>query len=157
MHNKSMSVSTNATTETTLKHRFNGTRFGSTYLVTVATDVDNALPSLPVEYVAPRIARPHQVKVLYTNTSFTVYWEEDAETINSIPSDVKYHYEVFISEGERQVNETTAKVIEVNQPPFTYPNAKTGIIYSFAVRLATQDGYQSLFSETVSTEISGCK
>ncbi|XP_020710796.1 sortilin-related receptor isoform X2 [Athalia rosae] len=148
-HNMQRTVSLLPTNETTLKHRFHPIQYGGKYRVTVSTDVDNAIPSQPVIYLAPPILPPHQLKVLHEESNYLIYWQEH-DLPESIANKTGYHYEILVSEGEREVNLTTAKIIKTNEPSYIYKNAKTDVIYSFAVRLVTENGYQSQLSETVS-------
>lgn len=48
------------------------------------------------------------------------------------------------------MNESEATVYKVQRPPYTYKNVKPNIIYSFAVRIVTHEGYKSHLSEVVS-------
>lgn len=156
-HNITRTTTLLATSETSLKQIFRKIQNGGKYLLTIATDVPDAIPSTPVIYLAPPILPPHQLEVvLLTDSSYKVYWQEH-NLRESIASDTKYHYEVLVNVGESTINETSAEIFQVDSAPFFYKNAKTHVIYSFAVRLVTEDGYRSQLSEIVSTENPGSK
>ncbi|XP_017882694.1 sortilin-related receptor-like [Ceratina calcarata] len=140
------------TNETIMKHTFNSLKYGGKYQITVSTDVEDAIPSQPVVYWAPEIQPPHQVKVLHRGNECVVYWIQHDLPDTLKPA--KYHYEVLVVEGSSVMNESVAKVYKVDQPPYTYKDAKPDVIYTFAVRLVTDDGYQSLLSEMFSTRYS---
>lgn len=135
-----------------MKHTFHSIKYGGKYNITVATDVENAIPTQPFVYVAPPIKPPHQVTVLHDNKDYLIYWQEP-----DIPKDVARHIEILVAEGSREINESTANVISTkDSSPYRYKDAKTdGTIYTFAARLVTNDGYQSPLSETWSTQFSG--
>ncbi|XP_034183961.1 sortilin-related receptor [Osmia lignaria lignaria] len=146
--NKSFVVTLAPTKETLMKHTFNCIKHSGKYRITVATDVENAIPRQPVIYTAPIILPPHQVKVLHENEGLLVFWQEH-DLPESIKTD-KYHYEILMVEGHT-MNESLAKVFKVEQPPYTFKDVKPDVIYSFAVRLVTEEGYMSPLSETYST------
>lgn len=149
--NKTSVYTIASTNETVLKHVFRNIKYGGRYNVTVATDVEGAIPSQWVIYNAPPILPPHQLSVLYEEGNYLIYWQE-RQLPESMAKTTKYHYEVLINEGERTVNETSAMVFKTNQPPFIFKNAKTDTIYAFAVRLVTDEGYRSTQSEVFSTQ-----
>lgn len=139
------------TNETIMKHTFHSIKYGGKYNITVATDVENAIPTQPFVYVAPMIKPPHQVTVLHDNKDYLIYWQEP-----DMPKDVNRHIEILVAEGSTKINESTASVFLTKDPsPYRYKDAKTGTIYTFAARLVTEDGYQSPLSETWSTQFSG--
>lgn len=134
-----------------MKHTFHSIKYGGKYNITVATDVENAIPTQPFVYMAPPIIPPHQLTVLHDNKDYQIYWQEP-----DMPKDVNWHIEILIAEGSTKINESTAKIILTKDPsPYRYKDAKTGMIYTFAARLVTEDGYQSPLSETWSTQFSG--
>ncbi|KAG7199404.1 hypothetical protein KM043_014034 [Ampulex compressa] len=151
MPNKNYAVTLPPTNETSMKHSFHSIKYGGKYHITVATDVENAIPSRTVTYVAPPIAPPHRLKIEHEDDEYIIYWD-GYDVQNSSDNDTKYHYEILVSEGERTVNETTAKSIRVDQPPYIYKGAKTNVIYSFAVRRVSEHGYRSILSEIRSVE-----
>jgi hypothetical protein len=74
--NISSSVTLLPTNKTELSHWF-VVHYGGHYRVTVQTESDAAIPTKPVEYVAPPIEPPHQLQVLpERNGSYIVYWKE---------------------------------------------------------------------------------
>lgn len=134
-----------------MKHTFNSIKHGGKYRITISTDVEDAIASQPVLYMAPDIPPPHQVKVLHEEQGFFVYWEE-----HDLPDmkDEKYHYEILVVEGSHVMNESTAKIYKIDQPPYIYKDVKPDVMYTFAVRLVTEEGYQSSLSEVFSTRYS---
>ena len=95
------------------------------------------------------IPPPHQVKVLYDEQRFVVYWQE--HDLPDVMRDEKYHYEVLVMEGSHVMNDSIAKIYKSDQPPYIYKDVKPDTIYSFAIRLVTEEGYQSPLSEVFST------
>ncbi|XP_012284613.1 sortilin-related receptor [Orussus abietinus] len=139
------------TNETTMKYKFTSVQYGGKYNITISTDVDYAIPSKPAIYLAPPILPPHQLNVLHEEGNYILYWQERGLP-DSIAKNTKYHYEILVNEDSRSINESTAMIFKEDQPPYIFPNAKTDVIYSFAVRLVTEKGYKSLLSEVVSIE-----
>lgn len=137
-----------------MKHIFNSIKYSGKYNITIATDVENAIATPPFIYIAPPIKPPHQLAVLHDNREYFIYWQEP-DLPESITKDTNWHYEILVTEGSRTINESTAKVLWSKEPPCIYKDAKTDTIYTFAVRLVTDEGYQSLLSESWSTLISG--
>lgn len=152
--NKPLTVTLSPTNETIMKHTFKSIQYGGKYSITVATDVENAIPTQPFIYIAPPIKPPHQLTVLHDNTEYLIYWQEP-DLPENIRNDSHRHYEILVAEGSRTINESTAKILLAKDPPYRYKDAKTDTIYTFAARLVTNDGYQSPLSETWSTQISG--
>ncbi|KAG5337450.1 SORL protein, partial [Acromyrmex charruanus] len=153
--NKHIVVTLPATNETVMKHMFHSIKYGGTYNITVATDVENAIPTQPYIYIAPPIKPPHQLTVLHDNMEYLIYWQEP-DLPEHIRKDTERYFEILVAEGSRTINETTAKILVVKDPPpYRYKDAKTDTIYTFAARLVTNEGYQSPLSETWSTQISG--
>lgn len=147
-----MVVTLPPTNETIIKHTFHSIKFGGKYSIKVATDVENAQPTPPFIYIPPPIKPPHQLTVLHDNQEYIIYWQEP-----DLPDSMKnfnWHYEILMTEGSRMLNESIAKVLRADQPPYIYKDAKTDTIYTFAVRLVTDEGYQSSLSEAWSTQIS---
>ncbi|XP_043284191.1 sortilin-related receptor-like isoform X2 [Venturia canescens] len=146
--NKTSVVTLQPTNDTIIKHTFKGMKYGGKYRVTISTDVEDAIPSQPVMYVAPPILPPHQLSVLREADTYVLYWQE-----RSLPEGVtkngQFHYEIIVNEGEHAINESSAKIIHWGQPPYIFKDAKTDVIYTFAVRAVTADGYQSMLSEAV--------
>jgi len=153
--NKHIVVTLPATNETVMKHMFHSIKYGGTYNITIATDVENAIPTQPFIYIAPPIKPPHQLTVLHDNMEYLIYWQEP-DLPEHIRKDTERYFEILVAEGSRTINETTAKILVVKDPPpYRYKDAKTDTIYTFAARLVTNEGYQSPLSETWSTQISG--
>lgn len=151
--NKHMVVTLPPTNETIMKHTFHSIKYGGKYNITIATDVENAIPTQPFIYMAPPIKPPHQLSVLTDSRKYVIYWQEP-----DLPESMKslnLHYEILMAEGSRTINESTAKILRADQPPYIYKDAKTDTIYTFAARLVTDEGYQSSLSEAWSTQISG--
>lgn len=146
--NKVKTVTIAPTNETVMKHSFGPIKYGGKYKIAISTDVENAIASQPVIYMAPPILPPHQLNVLHEEGNYIIYWQERSLPDN-VKRDLKYNYEVLVSEGTKSV-ESAAQVFRTHQPPYIFKNAKPSVIYSFAVRLVTEEGYQSLLSETVS-------
>lgn len=142
------------TNETIMKHTFHSIKFGGKYNITVATDVENAISTPPFIYIAPPIKSPHQLTVLQDNREYFIYWQEP-DLPESISKDSNWHYEILVTEGSTTINESTAKIVWAKQPPYIYKDAKSGTIYTFAVRLVTDEGYQSSLSAAWSTRFSG--
>ncbi|ERL95566.1 sortilin-related receptor [Dendroctonus ponderosae] len=117
---------------------------GGVYNVTVSTATANATPTSPVEFEAPPIYPPCEVRVIpEANGSFFVYWQES----ESMPRG-NFAYEVLVQEGNG-LNEATAEKYTVKHPPFIYTNS-LGSTFTFSVRIKTEKGFSSLLSETVS-------
>lgn len=150
MNNKTTVVTRPATNDTIIKHTFRSIKHGGQYRITVATDVNDAKPSQPVIYIAPPIPSPHQLHVMPDDGKYIVYWQERELPDTLDNNKTKYHYEILVNEDSRTINESGAKVYKCDQPPFIYKDAKASVIYSFAVRLVTEEGYSSLLSETQS-------
>ncbi|EZA49376.1 Sortilin-related receptor [Ooceraea biroi] len=149
--NKEIVVTLTPTNDTIMKHTFHSIKYGGKYSITIATDVENAIPTQPFIYEAPAIKPPHQLAVLYDNIGYYIFWQNQ-----DLPESVKngnLHYEILVTEGSKTINESTAKVLWAAKPPYTYKDVKTDTIYTFAVRLVTDEGYQSPLSETWSTRI----
>lgn len=152
--NKHIVVTLPPTNETVMKHIFYSIKYGGTYNITIATDVENAISTQPFIYIAPPIKPPHQLTVLHDNMEYLIYWKEP-DLPENIKKDTDRYFEILVAEGSRTINESTAKVLVVKDPPYRYKDAKTDTIYTFAARLVTNEGYQSPLSETWSTQISG--
>ncbi|XP_011882721.1 PREDICTED: sortilin-related receptor-like [Vollenhovia emeryi] len=153
--NKQITVTLSPTNETIMKHTFNAIKYGGKYSVTISTDVEDAIPTQPFIYIAPPIRPPHQLTVLRgENMEYLIYWQEP-ELPENIRNDADAHYEIFVAEGSRTINESTATVLLAKDPPYHYKDAKMDTIYTFAARLVTSEGYQSPMSETWSTQVSG--
>ena len=74
--NLSTSVTLLPTSATEISHNFE-IHYGGHYKVTVQTNTEAAIPTKPVEYLAPQIEPPHQLQVLpERNGSYIVYWKE---------------------------------------------------------------------------------
>lgn len=147
--NKQNIVTLHPTNETSMKHIFNSIKHGGKYSITIVTDVENAIPTQPFIYVAPPIKPPRRLTVLWDYTKYVIYWQEP-----ELPD--KWHYEILVAEGIRTINESTAKVFQTRDPPpYHYKDVKTDTIYTFAMRVVTDEGYQSALSEAWSTQISG--
>jgi hypothetical protein len=74
--NITYSVTLVPTVKMELSHWF-VVHYGGHYRVTVQTDSATAIPTKPVEYLAPHIQPPHQLHVFpERNGSYLVYWEE---------------------------------------------------------------------------------
>lgn len=136
-----------------MKHTFHSIKYGGKYSITIATDVENAIPTQPFIYEAPAIKPPHQLAVLYDNIGYYIFWQTQ-----DLPDSMKngsMHYEILVTEGSKTMNESTAKVLQAAKPPYIYKDVKKDTVYTFAVRLVTDEGYQSPLSETWSTRIAG--
>ncbi|XP_046432202.1 sortilin-related receptor-like isoform X1 [Neodiprion fabricii] len=145
-HNEVHTVSLNPTNETRLSQRFHPIQYGGKYSVTVVTNATNAIPSQPVIYLAPPISPPHQLTVQYKKSGYLIYWQEH-NLPGSFANKTKYHYQILISEGESVVNESTARTLNADEPPYLYKSPIMDIC-AFAMRLVTESGYQSELSET---------
>ncbi|XP_033333706.1 sortilin-related receptor [Megalopta genalis] len=148
--NKHFAVTLPPTDKTIMNHTFNSINYGSTYNIVIATDVENAVPSRPVIYTAIAIPPPHQLLVVPEKSAYVLFWQE-----HDLPGDLensKYHYEILVMEGSKKMNESTATIFKVHEPPYTYMNVKPNIIYSFAVRIVTYEGHKSRLSEVVSVK-----
>lgn len=122
--------------------------YGAIYDIQVAADVLDAEFSQNVTYYAPPLLPPYEVHVMpKANGTYLVYWAE-----RNVPSVVgKYIYEVLVSEGPI-LNEQTAQRFEAKKSPFVYTNTSSDI-YTFAVHIKTESGYNSLLSEALSSRI----
>ncbi|XP_031838991.2 sortilin-related receptor [Nomia melanderi] len=150
--NKNFVVTLPPTNETIMKHTFSSIRHGGKYCIVIATDVENAEPSQPIFYNAPEISPPHQLQVISEGSEYIIFWQE-----HNLPESLtngKYHYEILVAEGSNKINESIAKVIKVDQPSYNFRDVKPNVIYSFAVRLVSDEGYQSPLSEVVSIRTS---
>lgn len=153
--NKQVVVTLTPTNETIMKHTFHSMKHGGKYSITIATDVENAIPTQPFIYIAPPIKPPHQLTVLHDNKEYLIYWQEP-DIPENILKDTDRYYEILVAEGSRTINESTAQILLTKDPPpYRYKEAKTDTIYTFAARLVTNEGYHSPLSETWSTQISG--
>lgn len=147
-------VTLKPTNETIMKHTFHSIDYGGKYNITVATDVDNAIPTQPFIFMAPPIKPPHQLTVVHDNTECLIYWQEP-DLPESIRNNASWRYEILVVEGSK-MNESLAKIITTKDPPpYHFKDAKMDTIYTFAARLVTNEGYQSPLSEPWSTRISG--
>lgn len=149
--NKGMVATLPATNETIMKHTFSGIKFGGKYHITVATDFENSIPSQPVIYSAPPISSPQQLVVTRRDDQYVLNWQEGLVP-DSITKDAKHHYEILVAEGSKTINESIAKVFKANKSSFVFDNAKTDVIYTFAVKLVTEEGYQSQLSQPYSIQ-----
>ncbi|XP_014221695.1 sortilin-related receptor-like [Trichogramma pretiosum] len=138
------------TNETVLTHSIRNIRYGSRFNISIATDVEGAIPSQPVIYNAPPIIAPHQLSVSHNKDHYMLFWQDKPS--EEMMKNINYHYEILVNEGERTINESTAQVFKANQPPFIYNNAKLDTIYSFAIRLVTEEGHKSALSEVYSIQ-----
>lgn len=144
-----------STNETVMKHTFHSLKYGGKYNITVATDVANAIYTQPFIYTAPPIKSPHQLSVLRNNRDYYIYWQEP-DLPENIKKSANWHYEVLVVEGSKTINKSNVQFKPADQkPPYIFKDAKTDTIYSFAVRVVTDEGYNSSLSETWSTQISG--
>lgn len=150
--NKHFVVTLPPTNETVMRHKFNSIKHGGKYKIIISTDVEDAIPSQSVIYTAPDIQPPHQVNVLHKDQGFIIFWQE--HDLPSTLSNVKYHYEILVVEGSNTMKESSAKIYKVDQPPYIYKDAKPDVIYTFAIRLVTEEGFQSPLSEVFSTRYS---
>lgn len=150
--NKHFVVTLPPTNETVMRHKFNSIKHGGKYKIIISTDVEDAIPSPSVTYTAPDIQPPHQVNVLHKDQGFIIFWQE--HDLPSTLNNVKYHYEILVVEGSNMMKESSAKIYKVDQPPYIYKDAKPDLIYTFAVRLVTEEGFQSPLSEVFSTRYS---
>lgn len=107
-----------------------------------------SIPSQTIVYNAPPIPSPKQLSVNFEDNKYVLYWQ----TRQVLDKSLSYHYEVLINEGKNHVDESTAQVIKVDQPPFLFNEPKLDTIYSFSVRLVTDEGFKSPISETYSTQ-----
>lgn len=150
--NKNFVVTLSPTNETIMKHTFSSIKHGGKYCIVIATDVENAEPSQPIFYNAPEISPPHQLQVIPEGSEYIIFWQE-----HNLPESLtngKYHYEILVAEGSNKINESIAKVFKVDQPSYNFRDVKPNVIYSFAVRLVSDEGYQSPLSEIVSIRTS---
>lgn len=135
------------TNETSLKYVLHNIKTGGHYNISIMTDYENSSQSSSLLYNGPHIFPPHQLNVLFENDHYLVYWQMR----HQVPSiSGKYHYEVLVNEQSHHMDEKTAMKFEVDQPPFTYNNAKKDASYAFAVRLVTEEGLKSPLSEVFS-------
>ncbi|XP_076656222.1 sortilin-related receptor isoform X2 [Halictus rubicundus] len=146
--NKHFVVTLPPTTDSKLNHTFNSISYGGKYSIVIATDVENAMPSRMVIYAAKRIPSPHQLLVVPERSEYVLFWEEH-ELYKSMNCTL-CSYEILVVEGSNKMNESAAKVFKVHQPPYKYTDVKPNVIYSFAVRLVTNEGHRSHLSEVVS-------
>lgn len=150
--NKHFVVTLPPTNETVMRHKFNSIKHGGKYKIIISTDVEDAIPSPSIIYTAPDIQPPHQVNVLHKDQGFIIFWQE--HDLPSTLSNVKYHYEILVVEGSNMMKESSAKIYKVDQPPYIYKDAKPDLMYTFAIRLVTEEGFQSPLSEVFSTRYS---
>lgn len=141
------------TNETALKHLFRNIRYGGKYKLWIATDVEGSTPTPSMMYNAPPLFPPYQIAALNEKGNYIVYWQQ-RKLPESVSKNGKYYYEILVNEGERTVNESTAKIFKTDQPPFTYKDVKKDKIYSFAVRVVngnfeddTECKFRSILSE----------
>ena len=147
---KQLTFTLRPTNETDMKHMLKNIKPGGIYQITVSTDVDGAIPAGPINYTAPPIQPPHQVLIEKhpKEEKYIVKWEE-----RDMPESIKkgdYHFEILVSDGSSTVNETSAKVYKQKQPPFEFTPSNSDSMQSIAVRLVTEEGYQSKLSEVIS-------
>lgn len=137
---KTFSITTENTNSTELNHTAFGI-YGGVYEITVSTNVPNALKTSSVMYYAPPISPPLEFDVVtMDNGSYFINWL-DRKPATGGP----YRYQLFVSTGN-MLNEKIAQTIEVDRPPCIYTNTSFDT-FSFAVRISTNDGYKSEFSE----------
>ncbi|KAK0098602.1 hypothetical protein PV326_006350 [Microctonus aethiopoides] len=144
--NRTSTITTKLTNETVIKTTYKDIKLGGKYKITISTDVDDAIQSQPIIYQAPPLPPPHQLEVLPNGDKYIVFWQERGMS-EEMEKTIKYHYDVLINENSNTVNETSAKVYKCVQPPFIYNDTKPSVMYAFAVRLVTDEGYQSILSE----------
>lgn len=148
--NKTMKFYVNETANAQLSSSYK-VNLGGIYNVSVFTSVADAIPSTAVEYHAPSIRPPHQVKVFPSeNGSCIVFWNE-----LEMPEAVKaLHpvYVVLVNEGDH-IDESTARKFRVDTSPFVLDNVTHGQRYTFAVYLRTAAGYRSPLSEEYGVQI----
>lgn len=119
--------------------------------MTVQTNTSAAIPTKPVEYIAPPIQPPHQLQVLpERNGSYIVYWKERG--LPAAIANMTFRYIVLVSQGS-VLNMSTVTQYSTSGPPFILNKVQEGTIYSFAVVLETSDGYRSHMSEVRSVEM----
>lgn len=123
-----------------MSHTAYGT-YGGVYEVTVSTNDPNAIKTEPVVYAAPAIKPPLMFEVFsLDNGSYEIMWQDKKPDIGA-----PYYYQLLVSEGNT-LDEKTAQVIDVYDPPVTYTNSSSNT-YSFAVRITNKKGYKSELSE----------
>lgn len=125
-----------------LSKAFNVSR-GGVYEVKIRADEINATYSDPIMYYAPPLEHPIEVRAtILTNGSYRVDWVERTNLKND---GVRYFYDIFVQEGHT-INESTAQVFTVRNPPFIYTNSSSAM-YTFAVRVRSEKGLKSVTSE----------
>lgn len=122
--------------------------YGGNYFIRISTMTPNAVPSPLINYRAPELPSPHQVKVFsMPDGHYEIYWHKPNITHLLKPSMV--HYLVHMSEGS-ELNVTTAKTYQAEDSPFIIIDPPTSNKLSVAVQLATNEGYVSKMSEVFS-------
>lgn len=133
-----------------MKHLLKNIKLGGKYEISVSTDVDGAIPTETMIYIAPPIIPPHQVIVEkhQNEEKYIVKWEQ--RNMSDSWKNTKYHFDVLISEGSSIVNESNAKIYNSKQSPFEFIPENIDAMHSIAVRLVSEEGYHSELSEIVS-------
>lgn len=147
----SSSTTLSPSNDVDLKQEF-VTQYGGHYRVCVSTAVKEAIPGPCTEYHAAPLPTPHQLQILpEKNGSYILYWKES--DIPTFMSDLKYHYVIWVSEGST-LNKESAKKYIAKSAPYILNDAQDGVMYSYAVQLVTEDGYNSPLSEVMSLVVS---
>uniref|UniRef100_A0A2S2QL46 Sortilin-related receptor n=1 Tax=Sipha flava TaxID=143950 RepID=A0A2S2QL46_9HEMI len=122
--------------------------YGGNYLISVSTITPNAIPSSLINYRAPELPLPHQVKVFnMPGGHYEVSWQKPI-----LPSTLQksvIHYLVHISAGS-EINSTIAQTYSAKDSPFNISDPPKSNQLSVAVQLATDAGYVSRMSEVFS-------
>ncbi|XP_014239724.1 sortilin-related receptor-like isoform X1 [Cimex lectularius] len=121
--------------------------YGSRYKIWVQTET--GMPSKAVEYWAPFLPTPHQIRAQVESDVYVIYWNLH-NNLQHMPS---HKFEILVSEGPT-FNETTAKVYIADSSPYKCNNMKFGLIYSIAIRVLSDSGYRSPLSEITSVAVS---
>lgn len=116
---------------------------GGVYNIRVSTAVTGALYSKVVTYSAPPIPPPVAFSVTpHANGSYVLHWDERNVQIYG-----QYKFEVIVNAGS-DLNEKIANTFVIDHPPFVYTN-NSAKEFTFAVRIKTDKGYNSLVSESI--------
>ncbi|KAF6211596.1 hypothetical protein GE061_012109 [Apolygus lucorum] len=139
------------TNKTEFKHS-TSIRHGGSFEIRVKTDKEGSRESDPLIFVAPPLPSPHQIEAhtLKDDVSkMNIYWNLKVDKNVQIPP---FSYEILVSEG-KPLNESEARIVPAQAPPYLFSDVKAGTVYYFAVRLVTDQGYKSSISEIATGEV----
>lgn len=112
--------------------------YGGVYQVKVRAALANAMFSNPIDFWAPRLETPIDFTVVPENDSFVVNWTH-SESFRVLEN---YTFEVLVSDGGT-LDPGSAKIYELQKPPFIFKDVDHNKIYTFGVRVKTHSNLRS--------------